>query len=102
VSDLDQLGPIFTARHHSRCDACARACPPGGWIHADCDPPEPVLAAVLALAERNLRAAVAADIEAALAADRADSDVSSGEAIWEQGGYRNGLSAAADIARGTP
>jgi hypothetical protein len=61
-----------------------------------------VLAAVLALAERDLRAAVAADIEAALAADQADSDVSSGEAIWEQGGYRNGLSAAADIARGTP
>lgn len=53
MSDIDRLGPIFTARHHSRCDACdnpimpgddARACPPGGWIHADCDPPEPVAA----------------------------------------------------------
>jgi hypothetical protein len=60
------------------------------------------LAAVLAIVELDLRAAVAADIEAALAADQADSDVSSGEAIWEQGGYRNGLSAAADIARGEP
>lgn len=57
---------------------------------------------LLAIAERDLRAAIAADIAAALSADEADSDVSSGEAIWEQGGYRNGLSDAADIARGTP
>lgn len=49
--------------------------------------------------ERLVRARVAADIEASLAEDLADSDVSSGEAIWAQGGYRNGLGAAADIAR---
>lgn len=50
--------------------------------------------------ESKLRARVAAEIMQALAADLADSDVRSGEAIWEQGGYRKGLETAASIARG--
>lgn len=56
------------------------------------------LTALLELAEPQIRAAVAAEIEAALAADQADSDVTSGEAIWEQTGYRRGLAAAARLA----
>lgn len=60
------------------------------------------LAGIVAIAERELRAAIAAEIDAALAADRADDDVTSGEAIWEQGGYRRGLEAAASIVRGEP
>lgn len=50
-------------------------------------------------AAEAIRAAIVADIEAALAADQADSDTTSGEAIWEQEGYRNGLRAAIGIAR---
>ena len=56
------------------------------------------LAAVLALAERNVRAAAGEEIRQALAADEADSDVTSGEAIWEQAGFRRGLAAAIEIA----
>jgi hypothetical protein len=51
-------------------------------------------------AETRIRDQIAEDIRAELAADQADSDVTSGEAIWEQGGYRKGLEAAAEIARG--
>jgi hypothetical protein len=61
-----------------------------------------ILTAVLALVERDLRAAIAEDIRQALAADEADSDVTSCEAIWEQSGYRRGLAAAAEIVRGAP
>jgi predicted Ser/Thr protein kinase len=61
-----------------------------------------ILTAVLALVERRLRAAIAEDIRQALAADEADSDVTSCEAIWEQSGYRRGLAAAAEIVRGAP
>lgn len=56
------------------------------------------LAAVLQLAEQQIRAAVAAEIQAALADDQADDDTSSGEAIWEQTGYRRGLADAAQLA----
>jgi hypothetical protein len=55
---------------------------------------------VLAIADRHLRAVIAGDIKAALAADEADSDVTSGEAIWEQCGYRRGLDTAAEIVEG--
>lgn len=51
-------------------------------------------------AATRTRGQVADEIKAALAEDEADDDVSSGEAIWEQGGYRRGLAAAAEIARG--
>lgn len=44
------------------------------------------------------RADAATEIRDALASDIADPDVASGEAIWEQGGYRNGLRYAAEIA----
>lgn len=60
------------------------------------------LAAVLALVEPAIRAAIAEDIKQALAADEADSDVTSGEAIWEQSGYRRGLADAAEIAATPP
>lgn len=86
-----EMRAAFLADHEDACDGLG------------CGRPQCLnvrLAAVLFLAEREVRAAVAAEIEAALAADQADSDVSSGEAIWEQGGYRSGLAAAADIARG--
>jgi hypothetical protein len=56
------------------------------------------LAAVLAIAETQIRAAIAAEIEAALAANQADSDVTSAEAIWHQEGYRVGLADAARLA----
>jgi hypothetical protein len=72
-----------------------------GTIHRD-DIVRAGLAAVLALVERRLRAAIAEDIRQALAADEADSDVTSCEAIWEQSGYRRGLAAAAEIVRGAP
>ena len=55
---------------------------------------------ILAIAEAAVRTKAAEEIEAALAADEADDDVSSGEAIWEQAGFRRGLRAAAEIARG--
>jgi predicted Ser/Thr protein kinase len=61
-----------------------------------------ILTAVLALVERDLRAAIAEDIRKALAADEADSDVTSGEAIWEQTGYRRGLADAAEITATPP
>lgn len=45
------------------------------------------------------RAQAAADIRARLAEDIAEGDdVSSGEAIWEQGGFRQGLKTAAGVA----
>lgn len=47
-----------------------------------------------------IRAEVASEIEAELARNESDPDVTSGEAIWEQGGYQQGLRAAAGIARG--
>ncbi len=43
-------------------------------------------------------AAVAANIRTALATDEADDDTTSGEAIWEQAGYRRGLATAARLA----
>lgn len=46
------------------------------------------------------RAGLALEIRDELAASIADPDVSSGEAIWEQGGYQNGLRAAAEMAEG--
>lgn len=55
------------------------------------------LTAVLAVAKRQIRVTIAADIRAALAADEADSDTTSGEAIWEQAGYRRGLADAARL-----
>jgi hypothetical protein len=50
-------------------------------------------------AEARMWDQIAAAIEQHLAEDRADDDVTSGEAIWEQAGYRTGLSVAAQIAR---
>lgn len=44
------MADVFTARFRSRCADCdetiepgtdARASGHGGWVHADCDPPEP-------------------------------------------------------------
>lgn len=53
-------------------------------------------------AEASTRQQIADDIRAELAADEADPDTTTGEAIWEQGGYRRGLSVAVDIVRGEP
>ena len=47
----EEIGSVFVARFTTRCASCeepiepgddARASGHGGWIHADCDPPEPV------------------------------------------------------------
>lgn len=67
-------------------------------LHLWRDTATAIVEAVLTAAETQIRAAVAAEIQAALADDQADDDTTSGEAIWEQTGYRRGLADAARLA----